>query len=151
MLSCPGAMPKHISQGAIRNLITALNCSLSTSPPLSVHFPYSSVFSPFLLSLSKLCFSLTLFFCLRLLLLSFLALAGFVCHYGGQRPLKCVSIVPDVHFFSNFISISIICIHSVLVISRFVMMLLNAILQITGARGRVERGSRKQWRRSDCS
>lgn len=40
MLSCPGATPKHISQGAIRNLITTLNCSLSASLPLSVHFHY---------------------------------------------------------------------------------------------------------------
>lgn len=50
MLSRPGATPKPISQGAIRNLITALNCSLSASPLLHCFrftSPFLPSFSPF--------------------------------------------------------------------------------------------------------
>lgn len=63
-LSCPGATPKHISQGAIKNLITALNCSLSafslalsslpftSSPPPQTEDPSPFTKSPLLLLFS---------------------------------------------------------------------------------------------------
>lgn len=52
-LSCPGAPPKHVSQGAIRNFITASRCSLSASPQLLDHFaffPHIFSYTSFLLS-----------------------------------------------------------------------------------------------------
>lgn len=83
LLSCPGAMPKHISQGAIRNLITALNCSLSAFSLALGSRPLLPLFPP--PSRSRL--PPHFFSRLRLLLLShtFPALAGLACRTFRDR------------------------------------------------------------------
>lgn len=105
ILSCPGATPKHISQGAIRNLITALNCSLSASLLHSVHFPFFPLFSPFLLSFSlselflKLCIHLSLHLPLSLslslvaLFLSFVCFASFLPALAGLAKMPAGTVL----------------------------------------------------------
>ena len=124
MLSCPGAKPKHISQGAIRNLITALNCSLSASLLLSALFPL--LFPPSSLSLAPLLktvyqsnltlasLSFSAFISCCSFLSFFLALAGwaetpagaavFLSAPWGEKkgPSQRVLIVPDIHCATGY-------------------------------------------------
>lgn len=80
-LSCPGATPKHISQGAIRNLITALNCSLSASLLLSPPRLFSPLPAP---SSFKRCICARLTLFPRCQPLTFVALS---CRFGRKCPL----------------------------------------------------------------